>query len=488
MKNKIIVLILFIILTNYLQTKPLNINPSRINCYYMMDFVKVNNSLYILGKTDFKVNAIELFKLENDVITKVPFIINGKEVKLITDKFILKKDNEGNIYLLADGIYKFNGNSWEVIKINDEMESKRTYYNLEIAKDNSIWFVTRLKFSETEELKTTLYRYIDGNFDNVYERVNTVLIKTLKALDNGSMLMQRMFNRGNKSDNAEFFIDNNLKEDIKELYYWDNNLNLTTETLVSSSGYDFINHNKKTNFIEEDGNILKFGFTANIYPEYIEGTNFNGCCGGYIEKINNEWLIYDTTKGIAFNDNSYIDMKAIYSLKDHTFLFWDNDLYSKIYYKQGTNSFDTLKVSNLLENSEYLYIREIEDNNKGRFTTDLALNVYKTIEIDNYVYLCNQQYITKISKNFFQNITSIETDQKIELLYPNPAKNTLSISKEVFGNNSNLKFAIYNTTGNLLIENSLQSNLIDVANLTTGVYYLTLKSDNKIINYKFIKE
>ena len=78
MKNKIIIVLLYLILSNYIQSKPLNINSERISCYYMMDFINVNNSIYIIGKTDLQINVVELFKLESYFIYKLRIIIDGK--------------------------------------------------------------------------------------------------------------------------------------------------------------------------------------------------------------------------------------------------------------------------------------------------------------------------------------------------------------------------------------------------------------------------
>jgi hypothetical protein len=66
--------------------------------------------------------------------------------------------------------------------------------------------------------------------------------------------------------------------------------------------------------------------------------------------------------------------------------------------------------------------------------------------------------------------------------YPNPCSDVLNI-KDV---TSNLSYFIHDISGSL-IQSDKTSSIIDVSNLTTGVYFLTLVGGDDVRTLKFIK-
>ena len=70
-------------------------------------------------------------------------------------------------------------------------------------------------------------------------------------------------------------------------------------------------------------------------------------------------------------------------------------------------------------------------------------------------------------------------------IYPNPAINKLTIE------NGNLKInniSILNLTGEIVKTTTVNTNIIDVSNLTQGIYFLQIHTDNGLVSKKFIKE
>ena len=69
------------------------------------------------------------------------------------------------------------------------------------------------------------------------------------------------------------------------------------------------------------------------------------------------------------------------------------------------------------------------------------------------------------------------------IIYPNPARELIYIS-----NISNVEYEIFDMLGESILKSISNGNQINVNSITKGIYILSLKNDNKIINQKFIKE
>jgi arabinan endo-1,5-alpha-L-arabinosidase len=74
-------------------------------------------------------------------------------------------------------------------------------------------------------------------------------------------------------------------------------------------------------------------------------------------------------------------------------------------------------------------------------------------------------------------------DEKISI-YPTCVKKTLNIN----GAEMNSVYKIYAINGKLIKQSSLESNVIDVSDLTRGIYVLKVDSNNRLSTLKFIKE
>jgi len=69
-------------------------------------------------------------------------------------------------------------------------------------------------------------------------------------------------------------------------------------------------------------------------------------------------------------------------------------------------------------------------------------------------------------------------------IYPNPVDNIISI-----GFNKTIdKVEVYSLIGHLVFEDKPTNNQIDVSNLSKGVYFLKIKSENNYITKKFVKQ
>ena len=84
-----------------------------------------------------------------------------------------------------------------------------------------------------------------------------------------------------------------------------------------------------------------------------------------------------------------------------------------------------------------------------------------------------------------QSLSVIDQTLSDLLIYPNPVKNTLSISSNV---NLEGKIAtVFNIEGKRILNKRLQDNTLDVSPLEKGNYLLRLESNGKVFTTKFIK-
>ena len=115
---------------------------------------------------------------------------------------------------------------------------------------------------------------------------------------------------------------------------------------------------------------------------------------------------------------------------------------------------------------------------------------------------CTDMYCDSIGKNgvifnkaggFTINVigTSIitELDNNIDLnskvnIYPNPTSNHISIDTEL--NISEIN--IIDITGKIVMITKENTNTINIVNLSDGIYFIKLTTDERIITKKFVKQ
>ncbi|MEZ5197728.1 MAG: T9SS type A sorting domain-containing protein [Bacteroidales bacterium] len=98
------------------------------------------------------------------------------------------------------------------------------------------------------------------------------------------------------------------------------------------------------------------------------------------------------------------------------------------------------------------------------------------------------------SNGFQSNCYSIltDTEQQIEnpdfLLYPDPAKNRLTISSSAI--KSNAELSIFNLNGKKVFEKQIRNKetQIDISSLPRGVYFVRLQNQNTVEVMKMVKE
>jgi len=90
----------------------------------------------------------------------------------------------------------------------------------------------------------------------------------------------------------------------------------------------------------------------------------------------------------------------------------------------------------------------------------------------------------------YSPITSVDpVEQNIFTVTPNPASTSIALQSD--GDFQRLEVNITNLLGEIILFETFHSNFtteIDVSGLSAGIYFITMKSGNKFITQKFIKE
>jgi hypothetical protein len=133
-----------------------------------------------------------------------------------------------------------------------------------------------------------------------------------------------------------------------------------------------------------------------------------------------------------------------------------------------------------------------DDNNDGylvfKIKTLPTLTINSTISNTAEIYFdYNFPIITNTATSTYQILTNSSFVFENEFtLFPNPAKNTLTISKK--GNSEITSVEVYNLIGQLVIIKPNFSESLDISNLTSGNYFIKVNTKNGNGITKFIKE
>lgn len=82
-------------------------------------------------------------------------------------------------------------------------------------------------------------------------------------------------------------------------------------------------------------------------------------------------------------------------------------------------------------------------------------------------------------------ISEVEFSNELKL-YPNPAKNQFFIDKKYFGKNPNATIYIYSMYGSLVSQQEISSNVVNISNLSPGLYVVKMTAGNNIFTGKII--
>jgi hypothetical protein len=239
----------------------------------------------------------------------------------------------------------------------------------------------------------------------------------------------------------------------------------------------------------------------------ISGNNYTSTCGldriSIIDKfysVGNDTLFY-----IQFHDNYWMEpgnqsiIYHFFTLTDTIFfthldssmIYYDPNLQYDPTYSLSAHLCDSLlngcsygtfeneqistEYGKGLGETQYLY-----DNNQGLvywYYSDRNLFYYKKGTEE-----CGTPDLTTVGLHAYDRISPEFS------VYPNPVASFLMIRNELPVNDFN--FRIQNSLGQVLLEDQLigSDNSVNISQLKTGIYFLTIKNETKSMSMKFIKE
>ena len=80
--------------------------------------------------------------------------------------------------------------------------------------------------------------------------------------------------------------------------------------------------------------------------------------------------------------------------------------------------------------------------------------------------------------------SKVEMDQSLVKLFPNPAREYLSVTSSYPVSN----YTVLNALGQIVVKGNIIDQRINVSTLQSGVYFLQLQVENEVLIKRFIKE
>ncbi|MBK9639471.1 MAG: T9SS type A sorting domain-containing protein [Bacteroidetes bacterium] len=122
-----------------------------------------------------------------------------------------------------------------------------------------------------------------------------------------------------------------------------------------------------------------------------------------------------------------------------------------------------------------------------------SLCVYQDeLYVGGYFKMINDSALHGIARTHFPNVSVLEYNPRSSTVkvYPNPTSAILNLKTETQGEKIN-SFALYSTEGNILNSKdklNAEETLIDLTNISTGIYFIRVHTSKGISNIKILKE
>ncbi|RKE98752.1 FG-GAP-like repeat-containing protein [Ichthyenterobacterium magnum] len=252
-------------------------------------------------------------------------------------------------------------------------------------------------------------------------------------------------------------------------------VNLLTATSTETTTYDFDNDGNLD--LVSGGNVL-FGngdLTFSVYEDVFPGAGAYG-------DLNNDGYIDSFSNGNIYLNNAET-----------------NNNWVKIHLTGVQSNINGIGARVEVHTDSGTQIRDVKSGDGFRYMS--SLNVHFGIGSDTsinsiVVYWPHDGNVDTILGppiNTAVEITEGDTLTNLEnslddslVIYPNPVKEALNIN--LTDSLENAVYSIFNIEGKLVVNASLNTNTIDVSQLSAGNYILRVKSNNSIKTQKFIKQ
>ena len=442
----------------------------------------------------------------------------------------IRVDEDDNWWLLyVSGLrcstYLYNGNSISELKLGNSALTNNTVLDIVVDGELNSWLLHLEGLEKFEQSNSWTYYYPTLSQDNLYLRKSLILdanqLPWYIGFDsvppyNSSII----FFDGNEFQHEPFNNSSgNIPSSLQEIAF-DNENNLWSSYLLSEVGvkqnqtqqwehHEDIQYPDSLNLfftsfsdidISQQGTVwiadsdLNGGLfsykneswkhlitpTSELHDFMVAsnsdvwvGAGF-GVDGGYViyQYSNEEWITHDLS--LQFK------LDPINAFWDSNFLTFEEDLEGNIWisgieglYKYNGMEWEWFNTLNSKLPCNRIHDIHIDRNNNMWLATICGLVVFNENGLNGIVTESKNPY--KLSES---NI----------ILKPNPALNTILIKFEGF-NNEELEYKIVDIMGSVLLEKRNTDNevLLNVSNLSPGIYFIQVGVGNKLMTKKFIK-
>ncbi|RFN58423.1 T9SS type A sorting domain-containing protein [Marixanthomonas ophiurae] len=192
-----------------------------------------------------------------------------------------------------------------------------------------------------------------------------------------------------------------------------------------------------------------------------------------------------TTLFCTDNDLTELDLSALVNLE--VLGCWDNDEIVALDFSANINLISLECDSN--QSLEYLNIQNGNNSNLELMVANNSSNL-RCIQVDDVTYANNQTCgddpiaWCKEPNTIYSEDCSLGISDLEEItfsIYPNPVTNTLILNTKLEYNN----VKIYSIQGQLISEENTDE--IDVSNLSSGIFFVSITVDGRTITQKFMK-
>lgn len=447
------------------------------------------------------------FSLQSKQITP-SYSLNVKAIKQKLDSVVYDEnskseyfyDTEGNNTLTINYNWNVNDNKWEyylkeeyTFDVNTNVTSYIfSFWNTATNKwipFNKEEYIYNAHMKMTSHLYKTWNQNINdwennSRYDFIYD-ANQNLTQRLSVIWNTTS------NQWDNQYRYDYFYDLNNNDTAYIFYMWNVNSSEWEETrkevcIIGMHGnidttynytfdtnnlwiysykyeYNYDNNNNLTRFISFDWDEENQLWIENIKYDYVYDSDGNQNVEIFYFWNVTEWTPNSKTeKEFDSNRNNTISIQYMYNEG------WIPSVKSESVFNPGFLSNEIL-IPQSIQN-EYDYY-----NNQ--------ISSMKT-----FIYQDGNWELSNEKNYYYSNTSASIADKQLTgiSLYPNPAKNTISIDK---GENDLVFVSIYNIMGQLLLQKTLNSDNshIDISHLQKGMYIIDLKNEKGNCLKKFIK-
>ncbi len=500
------ILLLFLLSPILLFSQSIKIDSAKFDVRWIASEDIYQNKIVILGcyGSDAPPFPCKIYEFDGEEWTALPNYCtkSGASVFPITEPLELNNypqihyDSTGNLWISGYRcMYQYKNSIWSKFFIDDTLQDYREYNYFTIDKNNFLWIETkgfyypkRISFSELIKFTGKDFQSIKkyktyGIFQNYGGGLCFSDQQRIVTLPDNRILLHRRLTK--TIDESQ----ENLKEDIGNLYYYNQDGTYKTELIQTASTpylipyYDTLNKHVFQIYPENENKIWFALGTLNFDTTFIDG--------GIVLHKDDNWIPFTETNGLKKLNSPYPTYESITKIikldAKQYMAFGEENIYkfSDDYQLEKISKDSILAYSRFIDASlsQFTSLESLEDyllRPLSPYTTNITnVLLYKNKEL--WIFL--QRGILVVDLQFITGIQ--EENLKNELIiYPNPTFTEININKLI----AYSYYKIYNVYGTLVQEGTNLNNLINIQDLPTSIYFIEFYFNNQfLLSQKFIK-